>query len=83
MGFPSTKEANIEESTTCEGEPSEEVEHGSFPSTKAANGVETIEPIPMCLNDEMVPILCEHESHLAHFSESTREFSTSTICEIE
>ena len=33
------------EATTCDDEPSEEVEHGSFPSTKAVSGVETIKPI--------------------------------------
>ena len=65
------------------GEKVDEVEHGSFPSTKAANGVENIEPIPMSLNDEMVPIPCEHESHLSHLSESASELSAPTICEIE
>src|SRR5664279_6109908 len=59
------------------------VEHVSFPSTKEAYGVEEIEPIHMCLSDEMVPILCEYESHLAHLSESESEMSDSTICEIE
>ena len=37
----------------------------------------------MCLNDEMVPIPCENESHLAHLSESASELSAYTICEIE
>ena len=61
----------------------EEVEHGSFPSTKEAFGVENIEPIPQCLIDEVVPIPCEHESHLAHLSEGASVLSASTICEIE
>ena len=38
---------------------------------------------PMCMSDELVPIPCEHESHLAHMSESVCEMSDSTICEIE
>ena len=60
------------------------VEHGNFPSTKEAHGVEKIEPTPICLNDELVPIPCEHESHLAHLSESASELSASyPICEIE
>ena len=59
----------------------EEVEHGSFPSTLKAFGVESIEPTLLCLHYEMVPNPCEHESHLAHWSES--ELSASTICEFE
>ncbi|KAK1617410.1 hypothetical protein QYE76_022927 [Lolium multiflorum] len=62
----------------------EMVEHGKFPSTTEAHGDEKIEPTPICLNDEMVPIPCEHESHLAHLSESDSELSDShPICEIE
>ena len=61
----------------------EEVEHGNFASTKEAYGVEENEPIPMCLSDEMVPIPCEYEIHLAHMSVSACEMSDSTICEIE
>ena len=68
---------------TFGGDTVDEVEHGNFPSTKEAHGVEDTEPIPMCLSDEMVPILCEHQSHLAHMSESACEMSDSTICEIE
>ena len=62
-------------------ESSDEAEHGSFPSTLEEFGVENIEPTLMCLNDAMVPIPCEHESHLAHLSES--ELRDSTKCEIE
>ena len=61
----------------------EKVEHGSFPSTLEAFGVENIEPTLMCLTYEMVPIPCENESHLAHLSESESELSASTICEFE
>ena len=68
---------------TFGGELVEEVEHGSFPSTLEAYGVEETEPIPMSLSYEMVPIPCEHESHLAHLSESESELSASTICEFE
>ena len=58
-------------------------EHGIFPSPMEAHGVEETEPIPMCLSDDIVPIPCEHESHLAHLSESKSELSDSTICEFE
>ncbi|KAK1648828.1 hypothetical protein QYE76_066633 [Lolium multiflorum] len=62
----------------------EMVEHGKFPSTTEACGDDKIEPTPICLNDEMVPIPCEHESHLAHLSESDSELSDShPICEYE
>ncbi|KAK1602329.1 hypothetical protein QYE76_048163 [Lolium multiflorum] len=52
----------------------EMVEHGKFPSTKEAHGDEKVEPTPTCLIDELVPTPCEHESHLAHLSESDSEF---------
>ncbi|KAK1596210.1 hypothetical protein QYE76_018549 [Lolium multiflorum] len=72
--FPSTKEANGVENG----------EHGMIPSPMEAHGDEKIEPTPICLNDEMVPIPCEHESHLAHLSESDSELSDShPICEYE
>ena len=48
-----------------------------------AYGVEHTEHSPMCLNEDIVPIMCEFESHLAHLSESESEMSDSTICEIE
>jgi hypothetical protein len=49
-----------------------------------AHGVESIEPTTICLNEDMVPIPCDNESHLAHLSESASEMSDSaTICEIE
>ena len=38
-----------------------------------ADGVEETKPIPMSLSDEMVPIPCENESHLAHLSASESE----------
>ena len=41
------------------------------------------EPIPICMNDELVPIPCENESHLAHLSVSENEMSDSTSCEFE
>jgi hypothetical protein len=65
------------------GDKVEEGEHGSFPSPKEAYGVERTEHSPTCLSDDMVPIPCEYESHLAHLSESKSEMSDSTICEIE
>lgn len=66
------------------GDGVEKVEHGIFPSTKEAHGDEKFEPTPICLNDEMVPIPCEHESHLAHLSESDSELSDfHPICEFE
>ncbi|KAK1681163.1 hypothetical protein QYE76_042011 [Lolium multiflorum] len=62
----------------------EMVEHGIFPSTKEAHGDEKVEPTPICLIDELVPIPCEHESHLAHLSESDSELSDfHPICEFE
>jgi hypothetical protein len=72
--IPSTKEANGVENG----------EHGMIPSPMEAHEDEKIEPTPICLNDEMVPIPCEHESHLAHLSESDSELSDShPICEYE
>ena len=65
------------------GDEVEKVEHGSFPSPSEAFRVENIEPTLMCLSYEMVPIPCEHESHLVHLSESESEMSASTICEFE
>jgi hypothetical protein len=60
----------------------EMVEHGKFPSTTEAHGDEQVEPTPTCLIDELVPTPCEHESHLAHLSESDSELSDShPICE--
>ena len=62
----------------------EMVEHGILPSTKEAHGDEKVEPTPICLIDELVPIPCEHESHLAHLSESDSELSDlHPICEFE
>jgi hypothetical protein len=62
----------------------EMVEHGDLPSTKEAHGDEKVEPTPICLIDELVPSPCEHESHLAHLSESDSELSDShPICEFE
>ncbi|KAK1595960.1 hypothetical protein QYE76_059207 [Lolium multiflorum] len=62
----------------------EMVEHGKFPSTTEAHGDEQVEPTPICLNDELVPTPCEHESHLAHLSESDGELSDfHPICEFE
>ncbi|KAK1607998.1 hypothetical protein QYE76_031671 [Lolium multiflorum] len=49
--FPSTKEANGVENG----------EHGMIPSPMEAHGDEKIEPTPICLNDEMVPIPCSME----------------------
>ena len=84
--FPSAMEASDDaylRAHTFGGDMVDKVEHGNFPSTKDAHGVEDIEPIPMCLSDELVPIPCEYESHLTHMSESVCEMSDSTICEIE
>ncbi|KAK1602022.1 hypothetical protein QYE76_027127 [Lolium multiflorum] len=62
----------------------EMVEHGKFPSTTEAHGDEQVEPTPTCLIDELVPTPCEHESHLAHLSESDGELSDfHPICEFE
>ncbi|KAK1612391.1 hypothetical protein QYE76_036064 [Lolium multiflorum] len=59
-------------------------EHGMIPSPMEAHGDEKIEPTPICLIEEMVPIPCEKESHLAHLSESDSELSDShPICEFE
>ena len=52
------------------GDKVEEGEHGIFPSPMEAHGVERLEHSPICMSDDMVPIPCEHESHLAHLSES-------------
>ncbi|KAK1579641.1 hypothetical protein QYE76_016619, partial [Lolium multiflorum] len=66
------------------GDGVEMVEHGNFPSTKEAHGDEKVEPTPICLIDELVPIPCEHESHLAHLSESDSELSDfHPTCEFE
>jgi hypothetical protein len=62
-------------------ESSEDGEHGIFPSPMEA--LESIEPTTIGLNDDMVTIPCENESHLVHLSESSSEMSDSTICEIE
>ena len=45
-------------------------EHGTIPSPMEAHGDELSEPIPICMRDELVPIPCENESHLAHLSVS-------------
>ncbi|KAK1628073.1 hypothetical protein QYE76_002388 [Lolium multiflorum] len=59
-------------------------EHGMIPSPMEAHGDDKIEPTPICLNDELVPTPCEHESHLAHLSESDSELSDfHPICEFE
>ncbi|KAK1602018.1 hypothetical protein QYE76_027123 [Lolium multiflorum] len=89
--FPSTKEANGVENgehgmipSPMEANGVENGEHGMIPSPMEAHGDDKIEPTPICLNDEMVPIPCEHESHLAHLSESDSELSDShPICEFE
>src|SRR4051812_40278566 len=45
---------------------------------------ERLEPTPICMQNDIVPILCEDESHLAHLSENDCESSDYTpICEIE
>src|SRR3954449_6937051 len=45
---------------------------------------EKSEPTPICSKDDMVPILCEDESHLAHLSESDGELSAYTpISEVQ
>ncbi|KAK1602068.1 hypothetical protein QYE76_017111 [Lolium multiflorum] len=89
--IPSTKEANGVEHgehgilpSPTEAHGVEMVEHGKFPSTTEAHGDEQVEPTPICLNDELVPTPCEHESHLAHLSESDGELSDfHPICEFE
>ena len=58
-------------------------EHGIFPSPMEAHGVEILEHTPICMIDDMVPIPCENESHLAYLSVSESEMSDSTICELE
>ncbi|KAK1601948.1 hypothetical protein QYE76_027053 [Lolium multiflorum] len=66
------------------GDGVEHGEHGILPSPKEAHGDEQVEPTPTCLIDELVPIPCEHESHLAHLSESDSELSDfHPICEFE
>jgi hypothetical protein len=48
------------------------------------DGDEKVEPTPIFLIDELVPIPCDHESHLAHLSESDSELSDfNPICEFE
>ncbi|KAK1642899.1 hypothetical protein QYE76_060704 [Lolium multiflorum] len=70
--------------TPTEAHGVEMVEHGNFPSTKEARGDEEVEPTPLCFIDELVPIPCENESHLAHLSESDSELSDfHPICEFE
>ena len=57
--FPSVKESSDDAHPTAftfGGEKVEEVKHGSFPSTKVVNGVESTEPISMCSNDDMAQI---------------------------
>ena len=58
------------------------VEHGIFPSTMEAHGVEHTEPTPICMIDELVPNPREHERHLAHLRVSESEMSDSTSCEV-
>ncbi|KAK1608433.1 hypothetical protein QYE76_032106 [Lolium multiflorum] len=66
------------------GDGVEMVEHGNFPSTKEAHGDEKIEPTPRCVHDELVPIPCEHERHLAYLSATNSESSDFHLtCEIE
>ena len=65
------------------GEMGEDGKHGIFHSPMEAHGVEIIEPTPICMSDDLVPIPCEHESHLAHLSVSESELSDSTSCEFE
>ena len=93
--FPSTMEAIYDTSDGDEsddahlmafilgGDMVDDGEHGTFPSPKEVHGVEMIEPIPIFLNDELVPIPCEDESHLAHLSVSESEMSDSTSYEFE
>ncbi|KAK1681478.1 hypothetical protein QYE76_042326 [Lolium multiflorum] len=89
--IPSPMEANVVEHgehgilpSPTEAHGVEMVEHGKFPSTTEAHGDEQVEPTPTCLIDELVPTPCEHESHLAHLSESDSELSDfHPICEFE
>ncbi|KAK1585104.1 hypothetical protein QYE76_037470 [Lolium multiflorum] len=89
--IPSPMEANVVEHgehgilpSPMEAHGVEMVEHGKFPSTTEAHGDEQVEPTPTCLFDELVPTPCEHESHLAHLSESDSELSDfHPICEFE
>jgi hypothetical protein len=81
--FPSAKEASDDAHLMAFIVGGEDGEHGIFPSPKEAHGVENTEPIPICLSDDIVPIPCEDESHLAHLSENKSEMSDSTICEFE
>ena len=69
--------------SNLEGDKVKNGEHGIFPSPKEAHGVEETEPTPICLSDDVVPIPCEYESHLAHLSENKSEMSDSTLGEIE
>jgi hypothetical protein len=55
----------------------------SPPKEDETHGVVNIEPTLICLNDDIIPIPCEDESHIAHLSEIKSEMSDSTICEIE
>ena len=84
--FPSTEEASDDAhlmASNLEGDKVKNGEHGIFPSPKEAHGVEETEPTPICLSDDVVPIPCEYESHLAHLSENKSDMSDSTLCEIE
>ena len=84
--FPSTMEESDDAhlmASNLEGDKVKNGEHGIFPSPKEAHGVEETEPTPICLSDDVVPIPCEYESHLAHLSENKSEMSDSTLCEIE
>ena len=69
--------------SNLEGDKVKNGEHGIFPSPKEAHGVEETEPTPICVSDDVVPIPCEYESHLAHLSENKSEMSDSTLCEVE
>jgi hypothetical protein len=68
---------------TYGGDMVEDGEHGNIHSPMEAHGIENIESTLICLNDDMVPIPCEDESHIDHLSESKSEMSDSTVCEIE
>src|SRR3954467_10075103 len=84
--FPSSMEESDDAhlmASNLEGDKVKNGEHGIFPSPKEAHGVEEPEPTPICLSDDVVPIPCEYESHLAHLSENKSEMSDSTLCDIE
>src|SRR3954468_14054318 len=84
--FPSTMEESDDAhlmTSNLEGDKVKNGEHGIFSSPKEAHGVEETDPIPICLSDDVVPIPCEYESHLAHLSEHKSEMSDSTVYEIE